>query len=81
MISMPRKVHEQAIRMAELRNVPTWTDAGLWLPPDARCVLATDSEAHYIACYENGEWCNAWTEEPIDSVITHWMELPPAPEC
>lgn len=58
-----------------------WNDASLWLPPDARCVLATDAEAHFIACYENGEWTNAWTEEIIDSVITHWMDLPPAPEC
>ena len=65
---------------AELRGIPTWTDAGLWLPPDPRCVLATDMEAHFIACYENDEWINAWTEEPIESVVTHWMELPEPPE-
>lgn len=77
---MPRCVYEQTLAMAEARNVPTWITAALWLPPDPRCVLATDLEAHFIACYDGEEWQNAWTDEPIDSVITHWMDLPEIPE-
>ncbi len=59
---------------------PAWTDASLWSPPDMRCVLATDMEAHFIACFDGEEWTEVFTEEPIGSVITHWMELPAPPE-
>jgi hypothetical protein len=44
------------------------------------CVLATDLECHFIAVWDGTEWSNAWTDEPIDSVVTHWMELPEMPE-
>jgi hypothetical protein len=65
-----------------------WIPADKELPGNPRCVLATDGEAHFIACYEmitpNPDgWCgwfNAHTSEEIDSVITHWMELPEVPE-
>jgi hypothetical protein len=53
-----------------------WVPADKELPGNARCVLATDMEAHFIACYDGNIWENAHTSEPIDSVITHWMELP-----
>jgi hypothetical protein len=63
-----------------------WIPADKELPGNPRCVLATDGEAHFIACYQS-EWCedfkigwsNAHTSEDIDSVITHWMELPEVP--
>jgi hypothetical protein len=41
--------------------------------------LATDIEAHFVAIYEDGAWVEAGTSEPIDSHITHWMELPEVP--
>ena len=62
-----------------------------WIPADKelvgnpRCVLATDGECHFIAVYEinaankSESWINAHTGEDIDSVITHWMELPEVP--
>jgi hypothetical protein len=53
-----------------------WVPADKELPGNAHCVLATDLEAHFIACYDGDTWENAHTSEPIDSVITHWMELP-----
>ena len=59
---------------------PIWTDASMWSPPDMRCVLATDMEAHFIACLEGGHWVEVYTEAPIESIITHWMELPEIPE-
>ena len=59
---------------------PIWTDAANCLPPDMRCVLATDMEMHFIACFDGDEWAEVYTEEPIDSVITHWMPLPQIPE-
>lgn len=62
------------------RGAPLWIDAAKWLPPAPRCVLASDLEAHFIATWDGEEWANAWTDEPIDSVITHWMELPELPE-
>jgi len=59
---------------------PLWIDASSWLPPSPRCVLATDLETHFIAVWTGEEWENAWTEEAIDSQVTHWMELPEPPE-
>jgi hypothetical protein len=65
-----------------------WTFADKELPGNPRCVLATDGECHFIACFESGvktssaffaRWFNAHTSEEIDSVITHWMELPEVP--
>ena len=77
---------------AEARlNVSHWPAVNQWIPADKelpgnpRCVLATDGEAHFIACYEAmcadpAGWSNAHTSEDIDSHITHWMELPEVPE-
>lgn len=56
-------------------SISEWIPADKELPGNARCVLATDLEAHFVACYD-GEWQEAHTSEAIDSVITHWMELP-----
>lgn len=65
-----------------------WIPADKELPGNPRCVLATDGECHFIACFEAGaktssaffaRWFNAHTSEEIDSVITHWMELPEVP--
>ena len=58
----------------------TWIPAAEFLPMGPHCVLATDLEAHFIAVWDGSEWSNAWTDEPIDSVVTHWMELPEMPE-
>ena len=65
-----------------------WIPADKELPGNPRCVLATDGECHFIAVYQAFEdsefvgaagWSNAHTGEEIDSVITHWMELPEVP--
>jgi hypothetical protein len=65
--------------------ISDWIPADKELPGNPRCVLATDGEAHFIACYEAlcadpAGWSNAHTSDEIDSVITHWMELPEVPE-
>ena len=70
----------QAIASAEQRGIPQWVSADKWLPMGPHCVLATDLECHFIAVWDGTEWCNAWTDEAIDSVVTHWMELPDPPE-
>ena len=66
-----------------------WIPADKELPGNPRCVLATDGEAHFVAVYEGDDnmdygsiegWSNAHTGDEIDSVITHWMELPEVPE-
>ena len=62
-----------------------WIPADKELPGNPRCVLATDMEAHFIAVYTPSRmaevcgWSNAHTGDEIDSVITHWMELPEVP--
>lgn len=56
-----------------------WIDCHYQWPASPRCVLATDMEAHYVAVFEDDKWVNAHTSEEIDSVITHWMELPEVP--
>ena len=61
-----------------MHGVSPWIPADKELPGNPRCVLATDLEAHFVACYD-GEWQEAHTSETIDSVITHWMELPEVP--
>lgn len=43
-------------------------------PNNARLVIATDLEGQFMAIYELGQWFNAETDEPFDSVITHWTE-------
>jgi hypothetical protein len=71
---------KQEIAKANARGVSPWIPADKELPGNARCVLATDLEAHFIAVYWNDVWTNAHTSDEIDSVITHWMELPEVPE-
>ena len=68
-------------------GVSEWVPTEKEMPGNPRCVLATDGEAHFIAIYAPDDcmdiapgWSNAHTEESIDSVITHWMELPEVPE-
>lgn len=63
-----------------------WIPTDKELPGNPRCVLATDGECHFIAIYAPDDcmdivpgWSNAHTEESIDSVVTHWMELPEVP--
>jgi hypothetical protein len=70
---------------APWNGISNWIPADKELPGNPRCVLATDGEAHFIACYEAlcadpAGWSNAHTSDEIDSVITHWMELPEVPE-
>ena len=81
------KVLEQAeaARKWHCAQISPWIPADKELPGTPRCVLATDGEAHFIACYEAlcadpAGWSNAHTSEEIDSVITHWQELPEVPE-
>lgn len=72
-----------------------WTRAADFLPDTPRCVMATDGECHFVAVFETmtrpgrgkeignspqGTWFEAHTAEEIDSVITHWQELPELPE-
>ena len=61
-----------------------WIPADKELPGNARCVLATDGEAHFVACWEGESGGDYWVDcsnfDEIDSVITHWMELPEVPE-
>ena len=60
---------------------PTWIPCAEAMPDNARCVLATDNEGVFIGIrFASGEWEDAYREEPFDSVITHWMELPEVPE-
>ena len=68
-------------------GVSPWIPSDKELPGNPRCVLATDMECHFIAINEDRidgalgryQWSNAHTGEEIDSVITHWMELPEVP--
>ena len=71
---------------------PTWIPVADALPDSCRCVLCSDSECTYLGVYSRKEiiwtpadegtdgWQDAQTEQPFDSIITHWMELPPVPE-
>ena len=72
----------EAARKWHCAQISPWIPADKELPGNPRCVLATDGECHFIACYEGNEqeaWINAHTSEGIDSYITHWMELPEVP--
>jgi hypothetical protein len=70
----------------DARGVSYWTPTDRELPNNPRCVLATDGEAHFIAIFACSaevrafEWQNAHSDEPIDSYITHWMDLPEMPQ-
>jgi hypothetical protein len=58
----------------------TWVIAAKWSPMGPHEVLATDGECIFVAWNDHGQWLNRDTEEEIDSVITHWMELPELPD-
>lgn len=64
---------------APAHGISQWIPADKELPGNMRCVLATDMECHFIAIYESDKWICATTSDEIDSVITHWMELPEVP--
>lgn len=57
-----------------------WTPERDFLPDDCRDVLATDGEGIFVAYLQSQVWKDKQTEEEIDSVITHWQELPELPE-
>jgi hypothetical protein len=82
MAKRPQPSLERVIEQAEASRaqISPWIPADKELPGNMRCVLATDIEAHFVAIYEDGTWIEASTSEPIDSHITHWMELPEVPE-
>jgi hypothetical protein len=62
------------------RGTPLWIDAAKWLPQGPHEVLATDGEGWFIAYLCESEWWLHELDEPCDSQITHWMELPELPE-
>jgi len=78
----PHPSLEKVLEQAEVSRaqISPWIPSEKELPGNMRCVLATDIEAHFVAIYEDGTWVEASTSEPIDSHITHWMELPEVPE-
>jgi hypothetical protein len=57
-----------------------WQPTSQWFPDTPRCVLATDGESHFVACFYGQVWFEAFSDTEIDSHITHWMELPAMPE-
>jgi hypothetical protein len=74
------RVMEQALASERFRATPQWVDASKWLPQGPHEVLATDMEGRFLACLQGSEWWCPILDEPIDSVVTHWMELPELPE-
>ena len=79
-VTMPQIVHDQIVNAAERRGIPQWVDASKWLPQGPHEVLATDGESWFVACLQGAEWWLHELDEPCDSVVTHWMELPELPE-
>lgn len=75
---MLRSVQKQALSSAEQRGIPKWIEAEKWLP-GTMSVLATDLECIWIATYDGDVWRDA-EDEPIDSCVTHWMDLPDLPD-
>lgn len=74
------RVMEQALASERFRATPQWIDATKWLPQGPHEVLATDGEGWFIACLQGSEWWLHELDEPCDSEVTHWMELPEIPE-
>lgn len=74
------QVMEQALAGERYRATPQWIDARKWLPQGPHEVLATDGEAWFIASLQGLEWWLHELDEPCDSEVTHWMELPEIPE-
>jgi hypothetical protein len=74
------RVMEQALASERFRATPRWVDASKWLPQGPHEVLATDGESWFVACLQGSEWWLHELDEPCDSVVTHWMELPELPQ-
>lgn len=74
-----RSVRGPVDEAAGAGDADAWEVAADWSPSGANHVLATDGEGHFVAYFEADEWRCAVTEEPFDSVITHWRELPGLP--
>ena len=64
--------------MAARHGANTWVTAAKWLPMGPHVVLVTDMECIWVGCYDGDLWRDI-NDEPFDSVITHWMELPELP--
>jgi len=73
-------VMEQALAGERYRATPQWVDASKWLPQGPHEVLATDGEGSFIAFCNGEKWWLHELDEPCDSEVTHWMELPEIPE-
>lgn len=56
----------------------TWVPAADLLPMGAHDVLCTDLEFIWVGAWEKDDWTRDGA--PVDSVVTHWMELPELPE-
>lgn len=61
-------------------SAPLWIDAGKWLPQGPHEVLATDGEGWFIASWNGASWWLHELDEPCDSQVLFWMELPEIPE-
>jgi len=65
---------------------PVWIRASEALPDSCRDVLVTDGGFVLVGSYQESwhgdgyRWECTVSEYGFDSVITHWMELPPIPE-
>ncbi|MEP2777305.1 MAG: hypothetical protein ABJQ29_00510 [Luteolibacter sp.] len=82
LIAKNLELEDQIAAMKAERCSLLWVDADKWLPHGAHEVLATDLEGRFLACWhsEIGQWLDM-DDEPFDSTITHWMELPELPEA
>lgn len=58
---------------------PQWIPATKWLPLGPHHVLVSDYEIVTIGSWDGEGWID-YNDEPFDSVITHWMELPDHPD-
>jgi len=73
-------VIEQAVAGARFQATPQWVDAFKWLPQGPHEVLATDGEGCFIAFHDGEKWWLHELDEPCDSEVALWMELPEIPE-
>lgn len=58
-----------------------WVDADKFLPMGSHEVLATDGENRFVAYYAEEQWWHLELDEPCDSQVLAWMELPDVTEC
>lgn len=76
----PAPSDKGAVRDRPPAPCSAWIDAEKFLPMGPHEVLATDGEAWFVACLQGSEWWLHEIDEPCDSQVTHWMELPELPE-